>query len=132
MGPRGARPAILSRVRPAGSCLMHAIVHLIVTVALRGGKRAHTCLAILSAVLVATFCSLLVTELTVNAIYQDDQFYSTNAWPKSVALGIPGCLFLIGGTVVQHPRQRVLGFDFESGQEIVEVKVSPNRLAYLL
>jgi hypothetical protein len=47
-------------------------------------------------VLAALVFSLLVTQLSVNAILQDDKYYQDNTWPKVLALGISCCLLVVG------------------------------------
>jgi hypothetical protein len=94
----------------------------------RNGK---LCLVILL-LLAGTICSLVLTQLTVNAIYQDDQFYTRNAWPKALALGIPGCFFLFMGYIQRNSKRVFMGVNFETGNEIFKEIDPPNRPAYAL
>src|SRR5262245_42205481 len=60
-------------------------------------KREGTVFLAVLAVLLCMVLFSLGTERVVNEFYEDDQYFSNNAWPKAVAFSIPGFLFLLVG-----------------------------------
>jgi hypothetical protein len=69
-------------------------------------------------VAVVAFLMLLLTELSVEALFKDDSYYQTHGWPKLLAFVIAGCIVLVIGKYLNKKDDKVL-IEKETGKEIV-------------
>ena len=68
-------------------------------------------------VAVIAFAMLLLTELSVEAVYKNDTYYQANGWPKLVAFLISGLIVLLLGRHLNRKQGKVL-IEKETGKEV--------------
>jgi hypothetical protein len=59
-------------------------------------------------VAIVTFLMLLLTEISVEALFKDKAYYQTHGWPKLLAFFIAGCIVLPMGKSLNRKRGKVL------------------------
>jgi len=69
-------------------------------------------------VAVVAFLMLLLTELSVEALFTDEKYYQTHGWPKLVGFFIAGCIVLLIGKYLNKKEGKVL-IEKDTGKEIV-------------
>src|SRR4051794_13732341 len=84
---------------------MHHLVHVALILFEHGKGRG----VVLLAVLAGSFLSLVITPQAVNSAYQDPQYYTEHAWPKSLGLGIPGLACTVAGLALFPSHRRARG-----------------------
>jgi hypothetical protein len=82
---------------------MFEIVHVAMLLVEHGKRRG----AILVGILLGSFLSLLGTELTVNWAYGNQEYYTKHAWPKTLAVAVPGLVCVVIGLVLLPASQKV-------------------------
>lgn len=66
---------------------------------------------------VAAILSLVLTEYSVNVLFNDNLYYEIHGWPKFIALTIAGLLcFLLGRFLNKEPKTYI---DKLTGEEVV-------------
>ena len=69
-------------------------------------------------VAVVAFLMLLMTELSVEALFKDDKYYQTHGWPKLAAFFIAGWIVFFIGKYLNKKEGRVL-IEKDTGKEVV-------------
>jgi hypothetical protein len=69
-------------------------------------------------VAVVAFLMLLLTELSVEALFNDDRYYQRHGWPKLLAFLVAGCFVLLIGKYLNKKESKVL-IEKETGKEVV-------------
>jgi hypothetical protein len=67
---------------------------------------------------VFTFGCSLLAEMTVEAVYADDQFYQEHHWPIAIAFSVAAAIIAGISPRVHRKEQRIL-LDPETGQEVL-------------
>jgi hypothetical protein len=78
------------------------IVHAVMLVVEHGGRRG----AILVGIVLGSFLSLVATQIIVNWAQEDQESYTTHAWPKSLAVAVPGLACGVTGLVLLPAHQK--------------------------
>lgn len=69
-------------------------------------------------VVIIAFLMLLLTEISVEAIFDDEDYYQAHGWPKLVAFFISGCLVLLIGRYLNKKEGKVL-IEKDTGKEVI-------------
>ena len=69
-------------------------------------------------VAVIAFGMLLLTELSVEALFKDDKYYQTHGWPKLAAFVIAGWIVFFIGNYLNRKQGRVV-IEKDTGREVV-------------
>jgi hypothetical protein len=69
-------------------------------------------------VAVVTFLILVLTELSVEALFKDETYYQKNGWPKLLALFLAGYIVLLIGKYLNKKEGKVL-IEKETGKEVI-------------
>jgi hypothetical protein len=68
-------------------------------------------------VAVVTFLMLLLTEISLEALFKDETYYQAHGWPKLVAFFIAGCIVLPVSKYLNRKKGKVL-IDKDTGKEV--------------
>jgi hypothetical protein len=79
-------------------------------------------------VAVITFLMLLLTEISVEAVFNDESYYQAHGWPKLVAFFVSGWLVLLIGRYLNKREGRVL-IEKETGKEVT---LKPNHSLFFI
>ena len=69
-------------------------------------------------VAVVAFLMLLLTELSVEALFKDETYYQRHGWPKLMAFFIAGCIVLLIGKYLNKKEGKIL-IEKDTGKEVV-------------
>ena len=69
-------------------------------------------------VAVVAFLMLLLTELSVEALFNDESYYQTHGWPKLAAFFIAGLIVLFIGRYLNRKEGKVM-IEKDTGKEVV-------------